>query len=342
MLRPSGLAMTHNLKTMKNKHILVTGGAGYIGSHMVRLLIEKKYNPIVFDNLSTGYKSFIPKGVPFVKGDLKKPSDIQKIFRKFQVTAIMHFAASKILPESIKKPLEYYDNNVHSAINLIDAAIKNKTNKFILSSTAAVYGPPDKNPVTEKETTKADNPYGQSKLMIERVLTDASRAYPLKFVSLRYFNVAGAHPKGGIGIKNKEATDLVTSVLKAASGKRKRFSIFGNNYPTRDGTCIRDFIHVMDLCEAHLFALRAINKGLKCAILNLGSNKGYSVKEVVEMSEKIIGKPINKTIGPRRPGDCVNVIASNKLAKKIIGWTPKTDLKTMLKTAWEWEISAKC
>jgi len=322
---------------MNKRGILVIGGAGYIGSHMVRMLLDEGHQPMVFDNLSTGHRHFVPKGVLFFRGDLRNKEDLRKFFRKYPVDAVMYFAASIVVSESVSDPIKYYENNVLASINLVQAMLEHKIKKLVFSSTAAVYGEPKKVPVTEKEPTIPTNPYGKSKLMVEKILADAARAYNFKYVSLRYFNVAGSHPSAETGILYKKITHLIPSLLKVASGDRKEFMIFGDNYPTADGTCIRDYIYVMDLCKAHLLALQFLGSTGKSDIFNLGNGQGFSVKKVLKMAEKVTGKKINVEIGPRRPGDPSKIVASSDKAKKVLGWKPVTDLETIVQTAWKWE-----
>lgn len=316
---------------------MVVGGAGYIGSHMVRLLIEKRYDVIVLDNLSTGYRKLVHKDASFVKGDLRKPEDIEKVFKKYKIDAVMHFAASSLVGESVKDPIKYYENNVLACINLVKSMIRHKVKKFIFSSTAAVYGEPERIPIKEEDALKPTNPYGSSKLMIEKILEDASKAYDFSYIALRYFNAAGAHSSGEIGEMHDPETHLIPNILKAAKGARREVSIFGDDYPTKDGTCIRDYIHVEDLCNAHLLALKELSKGIKNIAINLGSGDGYSVKEVIKTAEKITGRRIKTKICSRRQGDPAQLVASSAYAKNIIGWQPKHGLYNIASSAWKFE-----
>ena len=323
---------------MTHKRILVTGGAGYIGAHMVRVLLEAGYSPVVFDNLSTGHREFIPKGVPLVKGDLRKPGDIRKAFRKFDIDAVMHFAAAIVVPESVADPLKYYDNNVTGSLNLFTAMVEAGVGKVVFSSSACVYGEPGKTPITEDQPLKVESPYGATKVFAEQILKDLGKAGKLKFMALRYFNVAGAHPSGEIGIKMDKPTHLIPNVMRAAMGKQKALTIFGTDYPTKDGTCVRDYIHVLDLCEAHLLALKAMASGrVKNEVINLGNGRGFSVKEVIAEAEKVTGQKIPVKLAGRRPGDCMAVVASFAKAKKLLGWTPTRPLTEILASAWAWE-----
>jgi len=317
------------MTTEENKNILVTGGAGYIGSHMVQLLLEKGYSPVVFDNLSTGSAVSIPKGTKFIKGDLKNKNDIQSIFNNYKFAGVMHFAASLLVPESIEKPLEYYENNILGTLNLVEAMIKFNSGKLIFSSTAAVYGEPKNVPITEDDETNPINPYGNSKLIAEKILKDTAKTYDFCYIALRYFNVAGIHPSGRL-LPSKESTHLIPNVIKTAKGENKELLVFGDDYPTKDGTCIRDYIHVMDLCDAHLLALKALNKGIKNEIFNLGTNNGFSVKEIITAAEEIYQKKIQYKVVPRRAGDPAKLIADSKKANKILGWTPKFSLPEIL------------
>lgn len=317
--------------------VLVVGGAGYIGSHMVQTLLKEKIDTIVFDNLSTGYSEFIPEGVPFIKGDLRSESDIQNVFKEYAIDVVMHFAASSIVPESVSNPLKYYENNVLACINLLKVMAENKVKKFIFSSTAAVYGEPENVPIKEGDKTSPTNPYGRSKLMIENILRDIASAHDFSYVSLRYFNAAGAHPSGEIGEKHDPETHLIPNILKVAKWMKDELTIFGDDYPTPDGTCIRDYIHVQDLCKAHLLALGALTGGIKNEIFNLGNGNGFSVREVVSTAEKVTGRKIHVKVGPRRPGDPARLVASAEKVQTILGWKPRANLEEIIRTAWEWE-----
>jgi len=314
----------------ENKYILVTGGAGYIGSHMVQILLENGYKPVIFDNLSTGNINSVPKEAKFIKGDLKNKNEIEDAFKNFDFDAVMHFAASLIVPESVEKPLEYYKNNILSAINLAETMVKNKVGKFIFSSTTAVYGEPKNIPIIETEETNPINPYGSSKLMVEKIIKDVSLTHDFSYIILRYFNVAGIHPSGRLS-PNKNSTHLIPNVIKVANGQKEELLVFGNDYPTKDGTCIRDYIHVVDLCNAHLLALKALSKGIKNEIFNLGTSSGFSVKEVIDTAEKTLKKTIKYRVVPRRPGDPAKLIANSSKAREILGWLPKSSLSDILK-----------
>jgi len=320
---------------MSKKYTLVTGGAGYIGAHMAGMLIKAGYNVVIFDNLSTGVRPWLPKGAQFVKGDLLKPGAIERVFKKFPISTVIHFAAKIVVPESMKKPKLYYRNNVGGTANLLSAMTRHKVRRIVFSSTAAVYGNPAKVPVTENAPTLPLNPYGTSKLMVEQILQDMAQAGSIDFIALRYFNVAGwdtrrAWPRKGRPV----ATHLISNVMKALHGEGPLI-ICGKDYQTHDGTGVRDFIHVIDLCQAHLLAIKALRKGIKNQVFNLGNGNGFSVLDIVKQSSSIAGRPVPYSIGPRRPGDAAIVVASSKKAKKILGWKPQYNLKAMLKSEWE-------
>jgi len=321
-----------------DQNILLMGGAGYIGSHMLRVLLNNRVTPIIFDNLSSGMRQFVPKGVPFFKGDLKNLQDIRSVFKKYKITTVLHFASSIVVPESVSDPIKYYENNVLSFINLMKAMREAKVNKIIFSSTAAVYAEPKKIPIPEDAPLVPSNPYGQSKLMCEQILRDNALANKdFSYVVFRYFNVAGAYDDGGIGESHEPETHLIPIVLETALGRRAALHIYGNNYPTPDGTCVRDYIHVQDLCQAHYLALKSITGKARNQVFNLGSQKGFSVKQVVDATRRITGSDFPVKIFPRRPGDSARLIASSQKAKKILGWVPKRGLKKMISSAWEWE-----
>ena len=323
---------------MIKKNILVIGGAGYIGSHMVKALLNAKYTPIVFDNLSTGHRRFVAKGVKFLKGDLREPKDIQRVFRSSKIDAIIHFSAASLVPESMSDPLKYYDNNVVSFVNLLKAMRQHKVKTIVFSSTAAVYGEPKRVPISEDDHKDPTNTYGRSKLMMEKIVEDSARAYgDIQYIILRYFNVAGAHRGGEVGECHHPETHLIPNILKAAKGEKKNLTIFGDDYPTKDGSCVRDYIHVEDLCDAHLRAIKAFGKGIRNQYFNLGTEDGYSNFQVINMVEKVSGIRVKYTIGPRRAGDPAKLVASAKKAKDILGWVPKFGLEDIVRTAWNWE-----
>jgi UDP-glucose 4-epimerase len=317
--------------------ILITGGAGYIGSHVVKALGKAGHDIVVFDNLSTGHDWAVLYG-KLIKGDLDNRPAIDEALSSFKPDAVIHFAASIQVEESVREPLKYYRNNVINTLNLLDSMAANKIKYFIYSSTAAVYGIPETMPV--KETTPLDpiNPYGASKVMIEKVLKDFSMAGDFKYIALRYFNVAGADPEGRIGQVYKEATHLITRALKTAKGEFKKLLIYGTDYPTPDGTCIRDYIHVDDLADAHIRALSHLMDTDRADQMNCGYGHGFSVNEVVNITKKVTGIdfPVENT--SRRAGDPPALVADSSRLRSATGWTPKhDDLEFIIKTAWEWE-----
>lgn len=269
--------------------ILVTGGAGYIGSHMVWLLLEKEYDVVVIDNLEKGHKKAVLGG-KFYNGDLKDKEFLEKVFSENDISAVIHFAASSLVGESVENPIKYYYNNVYGTLNLVDTMIKHNVKKLVFSSTAAVYGEPENIPILEEDKTQPTNPYGETKLAIEKMLKWMDIAYGLKFVSLRYFNVAGSHPDGIIGEDHNPETHLIPIVLQTALGIREKVIVYGNDYNTKDGTCIRDYIHVIDLCDAHLKAMEYLEKSNKSEIFNLGNGMGFSVMEVIEKASEVVAR----------------------------------------------------
>lgn len=316
--------------------ILVTGGAGYIGSHMVWLLLEKGYDVVVIDNLEKGHKKAVLGG-KFYNGDLKDKEFLEKVFAENDISAVIHFAASSLVGESVQNPIKYYYNNVYGTLNLVDTMIKHSVKKLVFSSTAAVYGEPENIPILEEDKTQPTNPYGETKLAIEKMLKWMDVAYGLKFVSLRYFNVAGSHPDGIIGEDHNPETHLIPIVLQTALGIREKVIVYGNDYNTKDGTCIRDYIHVIDLCDAHLKAMEYLEKNNKSEIFNLGNGMGFSVMEVIEKASEVVGKKIPYEIGPRRAGDPSILVASSQKAQELLGWQQKyNSLETIISTAWKW------
>lgn len=317
--------------------VFVTGGAGYIGSHVVKLLGKRGHEVLVYDNLSTGSRKAVLWG-KLVEGDILDYKTLKDAMENFKPDAVMHFAAKIIVPESVKKPLLYYENNTCGAINILKAMRQCGVKKFIFSSTAAVYGEPDKMPITEDYPLNPVNPYGRSKAAVEAVLRDLSTAEDFRYVSLRYFNVAGADPEGQIGEMKPDATHLITMCVRTACGKRDKLYIYGSDYPTRDGTCIRDYIHVTDLAQAHLLALDYLLSGGESEIFNCGYGRGYSVKEVVDEAKKVTAVDFPVEYAPRRPGDPPELVAESKKIRERLGWKPRyDDLGFIIKTAWEWE-----
>ena len=318
--------------------VLVTGGAGYIGSHMVLELLEAGESVIVLDNLSTGYDWAVPKGAPLIVGDTGDQALVTKLLREHGVESIIHFAASIVVPESVRDPLAYYRNNTVNSRALIECAVNNGVQHFIFSSTAAVYGNPVQIPVREDSPTAPISPYGWSKLMSEIMLRDASRAHALRHVVLRYFNVAGADPHGRSGQTAKAATHLIKVAAETALGLRPKIEVFGTDYPTPDGTCVRDYIHVCDLVRAHSNALRYLRAGGQSQTLNCGYGHGFSVFEVVDMVKRVSGVDFTVDIGPRRAGDPASIVANSQQARATLGWEPRfDDLSTIVANALAWE-----
>jgi len=317
--------------------ILVTGGAGYIGSHVVKILGEKAFSVLVFDNLSKGYRDAVLHG-DLVVGDLANRIFLQDRIRAFKPDAVMHFASFIEVGESLAEPIKYYQNNVSNTIELLHIMLENNIKKFIFSSSAAVYGIPSILPIPEDEPIKPINPYGQSKAMIERILEDASSAYGLKYISLRYFNAAGADSEGKIGERHNPESHLIPLILKSATGERDNFKIYGNDYPTPDGTCIRDYVHVDDLATAHVLALQHLLDGGGNDVFNCGYGHGYSVREVINATQKVIGMKIVAHETGRRLGDPPSLVADSSKLKKNLMWRPQFDsLEYIIKTAWQWE-----
>ncbi len=319
--------------------ILVVGGAGYIGSHMVKQLALAGNDVITLDNLSYGYRDAVKYG-DFIKGDLGDHTVLDVIFKSAEIDAVMHFAGYIQVGESVVKPSLYYLNNVVNTHTLLDAMLRYKVMNFIFSSTAAIFGEPDYTPIDEKHHKHPINPYGHSKLMIEQVLDDYDKAYGLHSTCLRYFNAAGADPDGELGERHSPETHLIPLILQAASGRRDDIKVFGNDYETDDGTCVRDYIHINDLCIAHSLALNCMIKNNKSARFNLGNGKGFSVKQVIDVVKKVSGKDFKVTIEPRREGDPAVLVADATLAKKELNWQPElAELEDIVNTAWDWEVN---
>ena len=320
--------------------ILVTGGAGYIGSHLVMALLEKSEDVIVFDSLELGHAETIETlkkygNLKFVKGNLKNLDDIRGVFLVNKINSVVHFAAYSQVAESVKNPQKYYYNNVYGTLNLLNAMLEFNVKKIVFSSTAATYGEPVYTPIDENHPQSPINPYGNTKLMVEKIMDDYDKAYGLKSVRLRYFNVAGADSKTRIGEWHEPETHLIPNVLKAKEDKV--FKMFGTDYETKDGTCVRDYINVEDLAQAHIKALEYLKNGGETNFFNLGTTEGNSVKEVFEACEAIKGSKIPLEICPRRGGDPAILVADNKKAKEILGWKPEHDLKDCIETAYLWE-----
>ena len=317
--------------------ILVAGGAGYIGSHMVKNLVEHGEDVVVADNLSTGHRAAINPQAKFYEGDIRDRKFLDKIFDNEDITAVVHFAAFSIVPESMSKPLKYFDNNTGGMITLLEAMRDHNIKYIVFSSTAATYGVPEHMPIKETDPQNPINPYGLSKLMMEKMMAWADKAYGIKFVALRYFNVAGAAPDGTIGEDHGPETHLVPIILQVAQGKRDELSIFGDDYNTPDGTNVRDYVHVMDLTDAHILAIKYLEAGNKSNAFNLGSSTGFSNKQMLEAAREVTGKPIPAKIAPRRPGDPDSLVAASDKARDILGWKPKyDDVHDIIATAWKW------
>jgi len=316
--------------------ILVVGGAGYIGSHVVRELSENNYNVIVYDNLSEGHRESVA-GSDFICGDINNTDTLNQVFEGNTIDAVMHFSAYAYVGESVENPEKYYKNNVAATINLLSAMLKYHVKIFVFSSTCATYGIPTYIPIDEQHPQNPINPYGASKVMVERILSDYSNAYGLKYIALRYFNAAGAHPDATIGESHRIETHLIPLVLKTLTKEKDAIHIFGNDYETPDGTCIRDYIHVCDLATAHRTALEIILSGGESKRINLGTGIGVSVKEIISVCEEITGMKVPVITANRRPGDPPSLVASNKYAKKVLNFNPKFDIRDTIKTAWEWE-----
>lgn len=319
-----------------SRNVLVLGGAGYIGSHAVLELERKGDAPVIYDDLSTGCR-FLARGREIVEKDISNEAALKQTLLDNKIDTVMHFAASALVGESMLDPLKYYDNNVSRAVVLLKAMKEAGVNKLIFSSTAATYGIPESSPIKETDKTCPINPYGMSKLMIEKILADCSRAYGLKYVVFRYFNASGADKSAEIGESHDPETHLIPLVLQAALGQREDVKILGTDYNTPDGTCIRDYIHVTDLIDAHLRAIDYLEAGEESAIFNLGNGNGFSVREVVETAREVTGRDFSAVEAPRRPGDPDTLVASSDKARTVLGWIPRTpELKEIIQTAWNW------
>lgn len=320
--------------------ILVLGGAGYIGSHGVDQLIEKGYQVVVVDNLQTGHKEAIHKEARFYQGDIRDKAFLQDIFKKEDIDGVLHFAANSLVGESMEQPLTYFNNNVYGTQVVLEVMEEFDVKKIVFSSSAATYGEAKVMPIAESAPTNPTNPYGETKLMMEKMLKWCDEAYQMNYVALRYFNVAGAKINGQIGEDHIPETHLIPLVLQTALGQRAELSIFGNDYDTPDGTCIRDYVHVQDLIAAHILALEYLEAGNSSNIFNLGSSTGFSVQEIVEAARKITGKEIPTKVEARRAGDPSTLVAASQKAQDTLGWKPEyTTMDTIIESAWNWHVN---
>ena len=321
-------------------NVLVTGGAGYIGSHAVRELLAAGHKVVVYDSLVKGHRGAVPDGVPFVKADIRNAAVLAETFEVFPVDAVMHFAAASEVGESMANPAKYYQDNVAATLSLLDALRKAKIKKIVFSSTAAVYGEPESCPIREDAALKPTNVYGRTKLIIEGMLADFAMAYGFSYVALRYFNAAGALPAGGVGEDHTPESHLIPLILKTALGQREAISVYGTDYPTPDGTCIRDYIHVTDLATAHVLAIEHLLAGGGPRTYNLGSQHGFSVREVIDKAKQVTGVDFPVVEAPRRAGDPAVLVASSAKFQQDFPWQPRySDLDTILRTAWDWHRS---
>lgn len=314
--------------------ILIVGGAGYIGSHNVKLFLDRGYEVVVVDNLNTGHIESLDNRATFYRVDIRNKQELLDVFNKEKPDGVVHFAALSLVGVSMKEPLEYFSNNVYGMQILLEVMKQTGVNKIVFSSSAATYGDHKEMPLTENSPTNPTNPYGETKLMMEKMMKWCDIAYGIKYVSLRYFNAAGAIDDGSIGEDHSPETHLIPLILQVPLNKRDHISIFGNDYETRDGTCIRDYIHIMDLADAHVRAIEYLFKGNESNIFNLGTGEGQSVNEMIKEAERVVGKSIKKEFVERRPGDPAMLIASNKKAYELLGWTPKYTLSKIMETAW--------
>ena len=320
--------------------ILVLGGAGYIGSHTVYELIGAGRDVVVADNLQTGFREAVHPKARFYEVDIRDGAALDALFEKENIDGVIHFAAFSQVGESMTKPLKYYENNLWGTTSLLKAMVAHGVDKIVFSSTAATYGEPEQVPITESDRTQPTNCYGETKLAMEKLMSWTGRAHGLRYVALRYFNACGAHPDGVIGEAHDPETHLIPLILQVPLGKREKISVFGNDYPTHDGTCIRDYIHVNDLAQAHILAMDYLFNGGASDVFNLGNGVGFTVKEVIDVAREVTGHPIPAEIVPRRAGDPAQLVASSQKAKTVLGWKPEyAGLKTIVSTAWGWHKS---
>lgn len=317
--------------------ILVLGGAGYIGSHTALALKKAGCDVVVADSLETGFLAAVPRGARFYQGDIRDRAFVDGIFEKENIDGVIHFAANSQVGESMTNPLKYYGNNLGGTRVLLESMVAHGVDKIVFSSTAATYGEPESVPIMESDRTEPTNCYGETKLAMEKMMKWTNVAHGLRYVALRYFNACGAQPDGSIGEAHDPETHLIPLILQVPLGKREHISVFGEDYPTPDGTCIRDYIHVCDLAQAHILALDYLNAGGRCDVFNLGNGVGFSVKEVVEEARRVTGHPIPAVSAPRRAGDPARLVASSEKAKTVLGWKPEyADLHEIISTAWNW------
>ena len=317
--------------------ILVLGGAGYIGSHTVYELIDMGEDVVIIDNLQTGYKEAVHKQARFYEGDIRDRAFLDSVFEKEKIDAVIHFAASSLVGESVTNPLKYYDNNLCATKVLLDAIVSHGIDKIVFSSTAATYGEPERIPILETDATFPTNPYGETKLSMEKMFKWVSLAHGLRFVSLRYFNACGAHKSGEIGEAHNPESHLIPLILQVPNNQRESILVFGDDYDTKDGTCVRDYIHVTDLAKAHILAVEYLKEGNESNIFNLGNGVGFTVNEVIETARKVTGHPIPAVVSERRAGDPAQLIASSEKAKTILGWKPEhDDIEEIIASAWNW------
>ncbi len=336
-MRGGGRASIEFRERSPNLKMLVVGGAGYIGSHMVKLLSQRGHEAVTLDNLSTGYRDAVVGGT-LVESDLADRDALERLFCAHRFDAAMHFASFIQVGESMREPARYYRNNFSNTLNLLEAMVAHGVRRFVFSSTAAIFGEPKYVPIDEAHPQQPINPYGLSKLMVEQALADFDRAYGLKSVSLRYFNAAGADPEGELGERHEPETHLVPLLLQVASGRRQAIQVFGRDYDTPDGTCIRDYIHIVDLCEAHLLAIDYMRAGNPSAQFNLGNGSGFSVQQVIDTVQRVTGRPVRAVDASRREGDPARLVAESRRAREVLGWVPRyADLDTIVAHAWAWE-----
>lgn len=317
--------------------ILVLGGAGYIGSHTVRELIDAGEDVVIIDNLETGHIEAVHEKAVFYQGDIRDKAFVDSVLDKEDIDAVIHFAANSLVGESMTNPLKYYDNNLYGTKVLLESMVEHGVNKIVFSSTAATYGEPERIPILETDRTEPTNPYGETKLSMEKMMKWTDKAHGLRYVALRYFNACGAHVDGTIGEAHNPETHLIPLILQVPNGQREKISIYGDDYDTKDGTCVRDYIHVTDLAQAHILAVKYLMAGNESNVFNLGNGVGFTVKEVIETARKVTGHPIPAETASRRGGDPARLIASSDKAKEVLGWKPEhADLEEIIATAWKW------